>query len=321
MRFCTFAAVVTKVIGSSLIPTMESCLRGLALSWLAVLMAGLSVSHAFERPLVIYTVNYPLKYFAERIAGNHAKVVFPAPPEVDPAFWTPDLDTILAYQKADLILLNGAGYAKWVGSATLPQRKLVNTSAGFVDQHIRIAEAVSHSHGPGDKHIHGAKAFTTWLDFSLAVSQAEAVKKALARRWPELKNDFERNYEDLAQDLLSLDEQLETSLSGAPRRMFIASHPVYQYFARRYGLDLRSVHWEPDELPHAPQWAELGAMLSGHPATVMIWEGEPNPLSVKELGKRGVSSLVFDPCANMPTDGDWLSVMRGNVDRLTTAVR
>ena len=29
--------------------------------------------------LSVYVVNYPLKYFAERIGGQHVKVVFPAP--------------------------------------------------------------------------------------------------------------------------------------------------------------------------------------------------------------------------------------------------
>jgi zinc transport system substrate-binding protein len=66
-------------------------------------------------PLKIYAVNYPLKYFAERIGGMHVKVYFPAPADVDPVYWTPDITSIAANQKADLILLNGAGYAKWGG--------------------------------------------------------------------------------------------------------------------------------------------------------------------------------------------------------------
>ena len=37
--------------------------------------------------LTVYVVNYPLQYFAERIAGEHARVVFPAPPDEDPALW------------------------------------------------------------------------------------------------------------------------------------------------------------------------------------------------------------------------------------------
>ena len=51
----------------------------------------------------VYTVNYPLAYFARRIRQEQVKVVFPAPPDVDPAFWNPDPETIVAYQEADLI--------------------------------------------------------------------------------------------------------------------------------------------------------------------------------------------------------------------------
>ena len=64
-------------------------------------------------PLTVYVVNYPLRYFAERIGGELVRVVFPAPADVDPAHWSPDAETVAAYQAADLILLNGAGYARW----------------------------------------------------------------------------------------------------------------------------------------------------------------------------------------------------------------
>ena len=46
--------------------------------------------------LNIYVVNYPLKSFAERIGGKHVDVVFPAPGDVDPAYWMPDKKIIVA---------------------------------------------------------------------------------------------------------------------------------------------------------------------------------------------------------------------------------
>ena len=96
--------------------------------------------------LVIYTVNYPLAYFAERIGGDLVEVVFPAPADKDPAYWSPDADTIAAYQGADLILLNGAGYAKWVDRASLPSSRLVDTGAAFADRLIEMESATTHSH-------------------------------------------------------------------------------------------------------------------------------------------------------------------------------
>ena len=73
-------------------------------------------------------VNYPLKYFAERIGGPHVNVTLPVTADEDPVYWVPGIEVIGQYQQADLILLNGAGYAKWVKKASLPRSKTVDTS-------------------------------------------------------------------------------------------------------------------------------------------------------------------------------------------------
>ncbi len=266
--------------------------------------------------LTVYVVNYPLQYFAERIGGEHVKVVFPVPLDVDPAFWTPDIPTINAYQQADLILLNGATYAKWVGKVSLPGSRIVGTSKKFRDQYIVVKGAVSHSHGPGGEHSHAGTAFTTWLDFSQAAKQAQAIAKALGRKQPDLVKTFEKNLTALVKDLKALDADLKAVVSRAPEKPLVASHPVYQYLARRYGLNLKSVTWEPDELPVEQQWHDLSTLLANHSARWMIWEGEPMKESALRLKAIGLNSLVFDPCGNTPDQGDFLSVMRQNVENL-----
>jgi zinc transport system substrate-binding protein len=35
----------------------------------------------------------------------------------------------------------------------------------------------------------------------------------------------------------------------------------------------------------------------------------------------GIESVVFDPCANRPEDGDFLTVMKRNMEELKTAYR
>ena len=65
-----------------------------------------------EIPLSVFVVNHPLAFFAERIGGDAVAVTFPAPANEDPAYWSPDPEIVAAYQGADLILLNGADYAK-----------------------------------------------------------------------------------------------------------------------------------------------------------------------------------------------------------------
>jgi zinc transport system substrate-binding protein len=281
-----------------------------------------SATSAFAgEKLTVYVVNYPLQYFAERIGGKHVEVAFPAPGGVDPAYWMPDQATIATYQKADLIVLNGANYARWVGKVSLPRAKTVNTSSKFKAEYISSAEVTTHSHGPGGKHAHESLAFTTWLDLDLAARQAGRIAAALGRKMPEKKAEFERNLAALSRDLGALDARLKAIVAKAPGTPLIGSHPVYDYLARRYGLKLRSVHWEPDETPTLEQWNNLTHLRKEHPARWMVWEGEPLPAVAQRLEKIGVKSVVFDPAGNVPAAGDFLTVMGRNIEHLEAAYR
>ena len=54
-----------------------------------------------NRDLTVYAVNYPLAWFAKEIGGQSIDVVFPAPPDLDPAYWFPGPEIIHRYQQAD----------------------------------------------------------------------------------------------------------------------------------------------------------------------------------------------------------------------------
>jgi zinc transport system substrate-binding protein len=267
-------------------------------------------------PLAVAVVNDPLAYFAHRIGGEHVEVVFPVPRDVDPALWSPDGEAVAVYQDADLILLNGAGYAAWVQWASLPRAKLVDTSAAFADRLIPVESAVTHQHGPRGEHSHGGTAFTTWLDPTLAMLQARAIADALVRARPEHEAAFRAGLDALEADLRALDERLRAAARRPGAAPVFFSHPVYQYLERRYGLDGRSVHWEPDQLPDAKMWHELENLLEVHSATVMIWEAEPLEATARRLEAFGLRSVVFDPGSNTPPAGDWLAVMHDNAARL-----
>ena len=267
----------------------------------------------------VYVVNYPLQYLAERIGGEHVEVVFPAAPGEDPAFWMPDADTVSAYQAADLILLNGASYAKWTDTVSLPEAKLINTSASFADRYIQIEDAITHSHGPGE-HAHAGTAFTTWLDPQLALAQAQAVAQSLIRVAPQHQNDFQRNLAVLEEDLTDLDKQLQSATQDHHDTPLLFSHPVYQYLQRCCSLNGRSVHWEPTEAPTEAMWEQLQTVLAAHPAKLMVWEGQPAAETVARLQTLDVQSVVFAPCGNRPDEGDFLHHMRSNVEQLAEAL-
>ena len=296
---------------------MKSRVFGLVL--LLVITGQFATAAVADDRLRIYTVNYPLQYFAQRIAGEDAEVVFPAPPSIDPAFWNPDVQTVGAYQGADLILLNGANYAKWINKVSLPRRRLVNTSASFAENYIEAGSGAAHSHGSGATHAHAGVAFTTWLDLQQAIGQADSIRQAIIKKRPQLKAQVDKNFVMLEGDLLALDAELKSIIAGNQNQALLASHPVYQYLARRYGVDLHSVMWEPDEFPDRSQWKTLENLAQTLAVKWMLWEGTPAAESVEQLKQMGIGSIVFDPCADVPAQGDFLSVMKNNLAALKQA--
>ncbi len=277
----------------------------------------LPVDVSAEKP-VVYTVNYPLYYFASRIAGDAVEVVFPAPEDIDPAFWMPDAEEIAAFQKADMILLNGAGYAKWIPEAALPEDRMVNTSESFSDRYIKTRGDVTHSHGSAGEHSHAGIAFTTWLDPTLAVIQANTIYEALLKMMPGSEKELSKNLKSLKKDLEWLDAELEQVVAGKQGMPVIMSHPVYQYLAGRYSLNFGSLQWEPGEYPPEEEWARVASVLEkyDYQAKWMIWEGTPLEKTAKKLESHGIGSTVFDPCANRPAEGDYIDVMKANVANL-----
>ena len=269
----------------------------------------------YAEEVKIFASNYPLSYFAERISGKPEIVIFPEI-DGDPAFWVPESADIITMQQSDIILLNGAAYEKWLNAVSLPRRKIIITSKVFSERFIVMEESVDHKHGPSGDHSHSGTAFTTWIDINQAAFQAKAIKDAMAKRKVSSQEVLNRNFKSLIEDLRVMDTEINEMAQGHSKVPLVASHPVYQYFARRYGLNIKAVMWEPDVFPDEEMWAQLKELLKNHPTKWMIWEGEPLPESVAKLKEMGITSVVFDPCGNRPDSGDFISVMKNNTANL-----
>jgi zinc transport system substrate-binding protein len=266
-----------------------------------------------------YAVNYPLAYFAQRLAPEQIGVVFPSPPGVDPAFWKPAPEVIGQFQEAGVILLNGAGYARWVQHATLPKSRVVVTADGCRAAFLPAPTAVAHQHGPDGEHAHGDTAFTTWLDLRLAVCQASHVRDALVRLSPTHEAAINARFDALEGDLVRLDQRLRAGSNTWRDKPVLGSHPVYQYLADAYSLRIEALHFEPDVALTQADLQALDALLEKHPSTIMLWEAQPLAETEKQLSDRGIGVVVFEPVAQAPADDDFLARMTQNVDRLTCA--
>ena len=106
---------------------------------------------------------------------------------------------------------------------------------------------------------------------------------------------------------------IATKLNGVP---LLASHPIYEYLAKAYRLNLRAMHWEPEELPRPAQWEALDALLKQHTSHVMLWEDTPIHSIAQRLEERGVQVVVFRPQGGPTKNEGFLEVMQDNLKSL-----
>ena len=72
-------------------------------------------------------------------------------------------------------------------------------------------------------------------------------------------------------------------------------------------------------MPDEQEWITLRLAQERFPADLMLWEKQPLPRIVEQLDAMKIGVVVFDPCANRPAAGDFLTVMQRNVDSLKNA--
>lgn len=274
---------------------------------------------AQDRPTIV-AVNYALSYFAERLAGEDAEVIFPVPDGSDPSFWRPSIAAISTMQQADLILLNGAGFATWTTKASLPRSRIMDTSRGFADSYI-TTETVTHSHGADGEHSHTGTATYTWLDQTLASAQAEAIATALDARGLVAPDALSARLSALQDELAALDALAKALPDLAAGHTLIATHPRYQYLARAYGLDIRSLEWEAGAAPDDAQISDLKEFVEATGADILIWEAAPPDGARAAVQAIGLTDLVFAPLATRPERVGYAESFEASVRELTEILK
>jgi zinc transport system substrate-binding protein len=272
----------------------------------------------------VYTTFYPTTYFTRRIAGDRVEVVCPLPPGEDPIFWMPDEETRRAYQDAYLVVINGAGFERWIDKMFLAPSKIVDTSKPLKENLLKFEGEVEHSH-PSGKHSHEGIDGHTWLDPNHAKKQAREICSALAEKLPQHAEEFEANFAVLAGELDELHRSLEGLTGEIQGQHLLASHSAYNYLVERYDWNVTNLNLDPEAMPAGEMIAEIRNLLQDEPARIILWESRPAAGIAERLAEElNLKNVVFSPCESLTDEQinsgqDYLTVMRGNIDCLRAA--
>ena len=261
--------------------------------------------------VTVTTTSFPAAWLVQRIAGDvveHSNVL---PVGEDAPFWQPTGDVVAAVATSNLIVTNGAGFERWLATATLPEGIVVDSSEGVP---LITVKSQTHSHGKGGEHSHAGTDPHTWSDPLTFGDQARNVHRALSNAAPSSAAVLDRNLGALDTELRNLHAAYTEALLPAAGVKLSASHPAFNYLARRYALDLTSFDFDPEEVPSPEALAEFSAWAGEQRAPILLWEGTPTE-EVKAAFPAGTRHIFVDPLEQPGPTGsyDYLAQAKANV--------
>ncbi|WP_427137173.1 metal ABC transporter solute-binding protein, Zn/Mn family [Psychrobacillus psychrodurans] len=102
-------------------------------------------------------------------------------------------------------------------------------------------EASAEEHGSHEGHDHGDIDPHVWISPKISQSLALSIKDSLVEISPEHQETFEKNYEELVNELQKLDADFEEMAHTAANKTFFVSHAAFGYIANTYGLEQLAV--------------------------------------------------------------------------------
>lgn len=271
-------------------------------------------------PPLVVTTFAPTEYLAARLAGPAAEVVCDLPGDADALFWEPDDAALRRMQGADLVVLFGAGMDAWRERVSLPSSRVVVAAERFRPQWIEFESSVVHSHGGGERHAHTGTDPHAWVDPLLLLEAGRAVHEGLAGVVDaDERAGLDARLAELEADLRALNDGF-AALALPEGEWLYASHPAYDYLARRHGWPVVNLDLDPEEAPAEDVVQTVALQLERRPGRLVLWEAEPVAAARAALAELGLESVLFSPAEIVAGEDDVLAVQRANLARLAAAL-
>lgn len=207
---------------------------GLGICLLSGCPSGSAQKSPRDKPVLVTTTGM-VTDLVRHVVGDRAKVVglYGA---VDPHLYAPTASDMIQIKEADVVFYSGLHLEGPMGTAFEARRrrdgKLFAVTDHLPADQVRTPEG---STGHPDPHV--------WHDPILWGECGLYVAEVMAEANPEHAAEYRENAKNYAEELKQLDAFAREVLGAIPesRRQLVTAHDAFEYFAARYGLEVRSI--------------------------------------------------------------------------------
>jgi zinc transport system substrate-binding protein len=248
--------------------------------------------------LSVFVSILPQAYFAERIGGERVRVEVLVKPGQDPHTFEPTPRQMALLAEAEAFFRIGVEFENTLMpriESTMKELVLVDCREGI---HLRQMESRGHEEDAeeqegeqegSDPHI--------WLSVRNAIRIAATMHEAFLRLDPEGKQIYDRGYNQLIEELQTLDLRIAGILAAVAGKPFFVFHPSFGYFADDYGLEQIAVETGGAE-PSARQLARLIEQARSLDVRVIFVQSQFSRKSAETVAAEiGGAVIPIDPLA------------------------
>jgi ABC-type Zn uptake system ZnuABC Zn-binding protein ZnuA len=288
-----------------------------------LLAAPLAYAASPPEPLNIVVTIPVLKDLTEQVGGPHVRVTSLLSGYENEHTYSPKPSDLVAVRKARLLFEVGIGLEVWVsslvknaGSASL---RVVTTSKGIAllrDKPNRDGAAhAAEEEDRGNPHV--------WMDPENATTMMRHITEALIQIDPAHATEYRTNQASYLRKLDQLQRDLSDRITRLADRRFIAHHPAWPYFARRFGFQIvGTIQPQSGSEPSALQLHALIVKINKERIKVVVSEIQLSQkipeLLAKETGARVVVLTTLP--GGLPHTETYLDMLRYNVLQLANAL-
>lgn len=164
-----------------------------------------------------------------------------------------------------------------------------------------------HAHEEGDMHF--------WLDPENAKLMVAEIARVLSATDPDNATAYQANATSEIAALGALETEIAATLAGVKDKPFIVFHDAYQYFEKRFGLDVAgTITVSPETMPGAARVDELRTKVKELGATCVFAEPNFEPAIVRTVVEGTEAKAgILDPEGSALPEGPGLyaDLLRG----------
>ena len=261
-----------------------------------------------------------------QIGGDQVEVTGLMGPGVDPHLYKASQGDVSALREANVVFYNGLfleGQMEDILEKTGEQKPTVQ-----VTEHIPEEELLDSPQYEGqfDPHV--------WFDATLWRTTVDPVVEQLSELDPEGASEFEQRGEEYKRQIDELDSFVEEEISSIPeeQRVLVTAHDAFNYFGRRYGMEVRGLQGISTEAEAGSRDVqELADFLAENEIKAIFIESSVPPQTIEAVQdaarNRGWEleiggELYSDAGGDEGTEAEtYTGMFRENVETITEALK